>query len=99
MRVIIVGSGRVGAGMASQLAEEGHEVVTTPKPAEAESLLAERGFDVLVVDNRMPGKTGLEERGRMQEGMVADITIFFCSRFTSHPCSRKSTASQSRRSG
>ena len=27
MRVIIVGSGRVGAGLASQLAEEGHEVV------------------------------------------------------------------------
>ncbi len=27
MRVIIVGSGRVGAGLASQLADEGHEVV------------------------------------------------------------------------
>ena len=27
MRVIIVGSGRVGAGLASRLAEEGHEVV------------------------------------------------------------------------
>ncbi len=27
MRVIIVGSGRVGAGIASQLAEEGHEVI------------------------------------------------------------------------
>jgi trk system potassium uptake protein TrkA len=27
MRVIIVGSGRVGAGLASQLAEEGHEVI------------------------------------------------------------------------
>jgi len=27
MRVIIVGSGRVGAGLASELAEEGHEVV------------------------------------------------------------------------
>ena len=27
MRVIIVGSGRVGAGLASQLAEEGHDVV------------------------------------------------------------------------
>ena len=27
MRVIIVGSGRIGAGIASQLAEEGHEVV------------------------------------------------------------------------
>ena len=42
------------------LREEGHEVVATPRPAEAERLLAERGFDVLVVDNRMPGKTGLE---------------------------------------
>jgi DNA-binding NtrC family response regulator len=40
--------------------EEGHDVVTTPRPAEAERLLAERGFDVLVVDNRMPGRTGLE---------------------------------------
>jgi trk system potassium uptake protein TrkA len=27
MRVIVVGSGRVGAGLASELAEEGHEVV------------------------------------------------------------------------
>jgi DNA-binding NtrC family response regulator len=42
------------------LREEGHEVVTTPKPREAEGLLVERPFDVLVVDNRMPGKTGLE---------------------------------------
>ena len=42
------------------LREEGHEVVATPRPVEAERLLAERGFDILVVDNRMPGKTGLE---------------------------------------
>jgi two-component system response regulator AtoC len=40
--------------------EEGHEVVTTPKPLEVERLLAERSFDVLVVDNRMPDRTGLE---------------------------------------
>ena len=40
--------------------EDGHDVVATPQPAEAERLLADRGFDVLVVDNRMPGKTGLE---------------------------------------
>jgi len=42
------------------LRDEGHEVVTSPRPAQAEALLAERGFDVLIVDNRMPGKTGLE---------------------------------------
>jgi DNA-binding NtrC family response regulator len=42
------------------LREEGHEVVTATRAAEAQELLAARAFDVLVVDNRMPGKTGLE---------------------------------------
>ena len=42
------------------LRDEGHEVVTAQTAAEAERRLAERGFDVLVVDNRMPGRTGLE---------------------------------------
>jgi DNA-binding NtrC family response regulator len=42
------------------LEEEGHEVVTTPKALEGERLLSERPFDVLVVDNRMPDKTGLQ---------------------------------------
>jgi two-component system response regulator AtoC len=40
--------------------EEGHEVVATPRPLEAERLLTERSFDVLVVDHRMPDKTGLQ---------------------------------------
>lgn len=40
MRVIIVGSGRVGAGMASQLAEEGHEVVILDVRTEAFRRLA-----------------------------------------------------------
>ena len=40
MRVIIVGSGRVGAGMASQLAEEGHEVVILDIKTEAFRRLA-----------------------------------------------------------
>jgi len=40
MRVIIVGSGRVGAGMASQLAEEGHEVVILDVKTEAFRRLA-----------------------------------------------------------
>jgi two-component system response regulator AtoC len=42
------------------LREEGHEVVTASSAAEAQRLLAERSFDLFVVDHRMPGRTGLE---------------------------------------
>ena len=42
------------------LREEGHEVVAVSSALEAQRLLGERSFDVLVVDHRMPGKTGLE---------------------------------------
>jgi two-component system, NtrC family, response regulator AtoC len=42
------------------LAEDGHELVATESALEAERLLQERPFDVVVVDHRMPGKTGLE---------------------------------------
>ena len=42
------------------LRDEGHEVVETSRPREAQRLLAERSFDVLVVDNLMPEMTGLE---------------------------------------
>lgn len=40
MRMIIVGSGRVGAGLASQLAEEGHEVVILDTSTESFRRLA-----------------------------------------------------------
>ena len=42
------------------LREEGHEVVETPSARAAQRLLAERPFDVLVVDNVMPELTGLD---------------------------------------
>jgi DNA-binding NtrC family response regulator len=42
------------------LRDEGHEVTATASAREAQRLLAERTFDVFVVDNRMPEKTGLE---------------------------------------
>ena len=42
------------------LREEGHDVVAVGRALEAQRQLAERAFDVLVVDHRMPGKTGLE---------------------------------------
>jgi len=42
------------------LRDEGHEVVAASGAREAQRLLASRPFDLLVVDNRMPEKTGLE---------------------------------------
>jgi DNA-binding NtrC family response regulator len=42
------------------LRDEGHEVVAASGAREAQRLLAARPFDLLVVDNRMPEKTGLE---------------------------------------
>jgi DNA-binding NtrC family response regulator len=42
------------------LRDEGHEVVEASSGREAQRLLAERAFDLFVVDNLMPGLTGLE---------------------------------------
>ncbi len=42
------------------LREAGHAVATTASAAEAARLLADRSFDVFVVDHRMPGRTGLD---------------------------------------
>ena len=42
------------------LRDEGHRVVERGDAREARSLIAEGGVDVLVVDNLMPGLTGLE---------------------------------------
>src|SRR4249920_1441801 len=42
------------------LRDQGHRVVDTPSPREAQRLLAERPFDLLVVDNVMPELGGLD---------------------------------------
>jgi len=42
------------------LRDQGHRVVDTPSPRDAQRLLAERSFDLLVVDNVMPELGGLE---------------------------------------
>jgi two-component system response regulator AtoC len=47
------------------LRDDGHDVVTTSSASEAARLLAERPFDVLVVDHRMPGRTGLDLVGEL----------------------------------
>ena len=42
------------------LRDEGFDVVTTPSPREASRLLAERAFDLLIIDYLMPERTGLD---------------------------------------
>jgi DNA-binding NtrC family response regulator len=42
------------------LRDDGHEVVATTSAREAQRLLQERSFEVLVIDNRMPEKSGLD---------------------------------------
>jgi DNA-binding NtrC family response regulator len=42
------------------LRDEGHDVVEAGSPREAQLQLAQRPFDLFVVDNVMPGMTGLE---------------------------------------
>jgi two-component system, NtrC family, response regulator AtoC len=42
------------------LREEGHDVVTTANPLEAQRLAGSRSFDLLIVDYLMPDRTGLE---------------------------------------
>src|SRR5258705_11064831 len=38
----------------------GHEVIETTSPRDAQRLLAERAFDVMLVDNVMPQLSGLD---------------------------------------
>jgi two-component system NtrC family response regulator len=51
---------RILKNLGRALRDEGHEVAATARPAEAQRLLGERTFDLFVVDNRMPDRTGLE---------------------------------------
>jgi two-component system response regulator AtoC len=51
---------RIAKSLGRALREDGHDVTTAGSAEEARRLLAARGFDLLVVDNRMPGVSGLE---------------------------------------
>ncbi len=51
---------KIRVALANALREEGHEVLATGSPREAQQLLSQRLFDVLVVDNLMPELTGLD---------------------------------------
>jgi two-component system response regulator AtoC len=51
---------KIREALAKALREEGHEVLATGCPREAQQLLARGPFDVLLVDNLMPELTGLD---------------------------------------
>ncbi|HSL23561.1 MAG TPA: sigma-54 dependent transcriptional regulator [Vicinamibacterales bacterium] len=51
---------KIRMALADALREEGHEVLATGNPREAQALLSQRLFDVLIVDNLMPELTGLD---------------------------------------
>jgi two-component system, NtrC family, response regulator AtoC len=51
---------RILRALGRALREDGHEVIEASGGREAQRLLAERVFDVIVVDNIMPDLTGLE---------------------------------------
>jgi DNA-binding NtrC family response regulator len=46
--------------LASALRGEGHEVIATASARESQKLLAQRVFDLLIVDNLMPELSGIE---------------------------------------
>jgi DNA-binding NtrC family response regulator len=66
------------------LREEGYEVVGTTCPLEARSLLRQRAFDVFVVDNVMPGVTGMELLRELRDGASGGLRprVLF---MTGHP--------------
>jgi two-component system response regulator AtoC len=51
---------KIRTALATALKAEGHEVVATGDPREAQRLLGQRFFDVLLLDNLMPELTGLD---------------------------------------
>src|SRR5436190_3520338 len=54
------------------LRDEGHEVVETTSARGAQKQLLEKSFDLLVVDNIMPGMTGLELIREMAQTMPSE---------------------------
>ena len=58
--LIVDDEAKILRALADALRVEGHEVVATESARKAQRLLAERLFDVLVVDNLMPELSGLD---------------------------------------
>jgi DNA-binding NtrC family response regulator len=51
---------KIRVALADALREDGHDVLATGSPREAQQLISQRLFDVLIVDNLMPELSGLD---------------------------------------
>jgi DNA-binding NtrC family response regulator len=58
--LIVDDESKILTRLSEALRREGHEVVATASARDAQDLLAKREFDVLVIDNLMPEKSGLD---------------------------------------
>jgi two-component system response regulator AtoC len=58
--LIVDDESKIRTLLASALTDDGHEAVAAASASEARQLLSQRLFDVMVVDNLMPGMTGLD---------------------------------------
>jgi DNA-binding NtrC family response regulator len=63
---------KIRNALAQAMREEGHEVLATENPREAQRLLASRFFDVLVIDNLMPELSGLDVIRELVASTAAD---------------------------
>ena len=54
------------------LQDDGHQVVTAQSVGDAHKRLAERAFDLLIVDHRMPDRTGLELIQELASGTTVE---------------------------
>ena len=73
MRIIIVGDGKVGSLLTTQLAKEGHEVVVIDKNS---SVLknAENREDVLIVEGNGADLNILKEAGAATSDLIIAVT-------------------------
>lgn len=61
--------------LGNRLECEGYVVWTASSAAEAEAMLARNPIDVIICDNRMPGRSGLEFLGRIKRDYPSTIRI------------------------
>ena len=59
--------------LADSLGEAGYRVAVAASPLEAEPILAEMDFDVVLTDLRMPGQDGLCHISELSDGFVDKV--------------------------
>ena len=81
-RILLLDDNTLGLSARKSVLEElGHEIVATSSPHEALELCAQRSFDVVVTDYRMPSLNGVEFISRLREQGIR-VPVVLVSGFT-----------------